>query len=280
MSTCPDGTWASTTNRQCVTNCPASQFRFNGTKYECVNICPSNPDLYGDPNTWNCVYACTANTLYPFADPTDRMCKSSCLPLFQYNGRCMKLCPLGYFANLEGNCVIPVQCNTTLYADNATTKCISPCVGGAFADPNSRYCIAICPDGWYGDGTDCVQNCLTPGTSSSNITQTCNSACPNRTYSENSTCKATCDYGYANNVTGICSANCPLNLYSDPLTHLCSAVCSDSANYFRDTNTGKCVNDCSPQFKDPITGNCVTRCSTGYWGNTGNMTCIGSCITG
>ena len=48
---------------------------------------------------------------------------------------------------------------------------------------------------------------------------------------------------------------------------------NDSLDYFRNLDTGFCVDDCSPKFKDFITGNCVDKCSSGYWGYTGNYTC-------
>ena len=100
--------------------------------------------MYGDPATDNCVYTCTDAT-YPYADPTDRTCKGSCLPLFQYNNRCVKYCPSGYYADALGDCVEPTDCDANTYADNRTTKCVGTCTGGSFADPNSRYCIAVCP---------------------------------------------------------------------------------------------------------------------------------------
>ena len=63
------------------------------------------------------------------------------------------------------------------------------------------------------------------------------------------------------------------------------ATCQDhqsnnSLDYFRNLDTGFCVDDCSPKFKDFITGNCVDKCSPGYWGYTGNHTCIEECIDG
>lgn len=105
--------------------------------------------------------------MYPYADPTDRTCKSSCSPLFQYNYRCVKLCPSGYYANSTNNCVVASACDGTTYADNRTTKCINPCVGGSYADTNTKVCVVVCPDTWYGDVNICVQTCQTPGTSKS-----------------------------------------------------------------------------------------------------------------
>lgn len=61
--------------------------------------------------------------------------------MFQYNKRCVKYCPVGYYANSNGDCVTPKNCDNNTYGDNATTTCIGNCPGGSFADPNSRYCI-------------------------------------------------------------------------------------------------------------------------------------------
>lgn len=132
-------------------------------------MCPSEPDLYGDTNGYNCNAVCSNNA---FADPTDRLCKGSCLPLYQYNFRCVKVCPNGTFAKLDGNCVIPTLCDTSRYGDNSTTSCVGTCPAWSYADSNSRYCIAICPDGWYGQNNICVQNCSS-SKSASNITQLC-----------------------------------------------------------------------------------------------------------
>lgn len=107
----------------------------------------------------------------PYADPISRTCKDSCLPLFQYNYRCVKYCPEGYYADNLGNCVIPTACDAGYYADNATTSCVSPCTIG-FADDISRYCIAVCPNNYYGYNNICRQNC-TGSTAASTISQLC-----------------------------------------------------------------------------------------------------------
>lgn len=153
-----------------------------------MNICPSQPDLYGDPTTFNCVTACPAGY---YADPVDRLCKTNCKNdhgLYQYNQRCVNLCPDGYYANNIGDCVIPTACQPNTYAENRTTLCVGTCTGGSFADPNSRYCIAVCPNLWYGDVNVCVQTCTSPGSSLSNITNQCESSCPKLTYHEGGSC--------------------------------------------------------------------------------------------
>ena len=119
----------------------------------------------------------------------------------------------------------------------------------------------------------------------SNITQQCKSACPNNTYAENGTCKAQCEYGYANDASGTCASGCPSDLFADPVTHDCVAICQDHQtdvvqDYFRDLSTGFCVDDCSPLFKDFLTGDCVEKWSPGYWGYTGNHTCNIECVAG
>lgn len=92
-------------------------------------------------------------------------------------------------------------------------------------------------------------------------------------------------YGYANDVLKICAPGCPTDLFADPLTHDCVADCydnqtNDTHDWFRNRNTGFCVNDCGIMFKDFITGDCVDKCSNGYWGNKANMTCIPKCVDG
>jgi hypothetical protein len=92
-------------------------------------------------------------------------------------------------------------------------------------------------------------------------------------------------YGYANDELQTCAIGCPTGLYADPLTHTCVDICydnqtNDTYDWFRNLDTGFCVNDCDIKFKDFITGNCVDKCSAGYWGNQHNMTCIPRCIDG
>ena len=90
-----------------------------------------------------------------YADPTDRMCKASCTPLFQYNFRCVHFCPNNTFADDLNNCVAPTSCQSNHYGDNSTTTCVNPCPSWSYSDPISRYCIAICPDGSWGDNLKC-----------------------------------------------------------------------------------------------------------------------------
>ena len=234
-----------------------------------MDVCPSTPDLYADPDTFDCVLDCVDGSTHPFADPLTRTCVDDCGDLFEYENRCVKLCPQGYYADSNNICVLPTDCDGGTYGDNLTTKCISPCVNGAFADPDSRYCIAVCPDGSYGYNSECVPDCVVAGGasfSSSDITQLCTSDCPEYTYHESGECVAQCVVGYANDNTGKCDTSCPNGQYTDPRTHDCVATCFDNQtdntqDYFRDPENGACVTDCSVLtthiFKDFITGNCV-----------------------
>jgi hypothetical protein len=151
MSSCPANLWAESSSRLCQSTCNP-HFRLTLTENTCVSVCPSDPDLYGDTTDYNCTAVCSGGQ---YADPTDRMCKGSCSPLFQYNFRCVSLCPQGYYANAANNCVLPTSCDANTYGDNSTTQCVSPCPAGSFADPTSRYCIAVCPDGTFGDNRKC-----------------------------------------------------------------------------------------------------------------------------
>jgi hypothetical protein len=290
VAACPSGLWADSTTRRCVSDCNPN-FRLSIGTYECVGTCPSDPDLYADSNGYNCTPVCTSSQ---FADPIDRTCKTSCLPLFQYNYRCVKLCPKGYFANSLGDCVLPLSCDGLTYGDNSTTKCVSPCPAWSYADPASGYCIAICPSGTYGEDFKCVSDCTATSTSYSNITQRCESTCPNGTFSLLGACVTNCTGStYQNEATRICDTSCPSGLFADPTSHRCVSTCP--YGWYRQSqgiNTGFCVpesNGCTPLFADFYTGNCVTKCSLGYWGFSnqtnsthtfiGNYTCNTVCPT-
>ena len=247
-----------------------------------MGTCPSDPDLYGDTTDYNCTAICSNNQ---YADPTDRMCKTSCTPLFQYNFRCVKVCPVGYFADALNDCVVPTSCDANTYGDNSTTTCVGTCPAGSFADPISRYCIAVCPNTYFGDNKVCVQTCQTASTTASNITQLCEAICPNYTYSLNGHCYANCTGSlYQNDDSHLCDTACPAGLFADPVSHRCLQYCQ--TGYYRQssgTSAGFCVlenSGCSPLFADFVTGNCVTKCSTGYWGYTGNYTCNSWCPIG
>jgi len=103
--------FADYSTRLCVYMCPldygiSGTFGDNTTN-TCVSRCPANS--YGDANTINryCVVQCTNAA---FADDL-----TMTLPLFQYNFRCVYLCPIGYYANALGNCVIPASCDSNTY---------------------------------------------------------------------------------------------------------------------------------------------------------------------
>lgn len=287
---CPSGLWADDITRTCVSDCNPS-YRLTTTN-ECVGVCPARLDLYGDSNGYNCVATCT-NGLY--ADPTDRICKTDCTPLFEYNYRCVKYCPKGFFANSTNNCVPPKQCDGGTFADNDTTKCVSPCPAWSFADSVSGYCIAICPAGTYGENFICQPNCLITNTFASNITQQCMSMCPNGTYSLSGECVANCTGAtYQREDTRICDTICAPNLWADPNTNRCVKTCP--YNWYRlklGPNKGYCVpmnGGCSPYFADFYTGDCVVMCSSGYWGFgnssnstdtfVGNYSCLRKCPPG
>jgi hypothetical protein len=124
-------------------------------------MCSSNPDLYADSLTQTCSAVCSGSQ---YTNNFNRLCVSSCSPLFQYSGKCVQLCPNGLYANTSGDCIPVSSCPTTYYGENSTTQCVVNCITG-FADSNSGYCIAVCPNSWYGDNTHkvCTQSCP-PGT--------------------------------------------------------------------------------------------------------------------
>lgn len=244
----------------------------------CVEICPSNPDLYGDANGF-CVATCTGGE---FANSLTRLCVASCLTasgLFQYNGRCTKFCPVGFYADGNGDCVTKDNCQASTFAQNSTTSCVGTCVNG-FADPNSRYCIAVCPTDWYGDtnGMVCTQSCSNSQTAS-NISNMCVSTCTNNTYKTSTgVCSPTCPTGFADSSSWSCVPSCPTgvhNTYGDTVNKICVLVCP--TGYYRDPS-GVCLADCNPLLADPITGNCEAQCSVGYWGY--NYVCGATCPGG
>lgn len=117
LKSCPANLWADSKTRLCSSNC-TSGFRLTLTINTCVSVCPSYPDLYGDPTSGNCVAVCNGSQV---ADPSDRLCKGNCNPLFQYDNRCVKYCPEGYYADANYDCVVPASCDNNTYADNSTT---------------------------------------------------------------------------------------------------------------------------------------------------------------
>lgn len=137
---------------------PSCTGKFNLTNPNlCVSICPSDQavPLYGDPLTGYCVASCSNNY---FRYKTTSMCVSSCLTynLFSFDMTCITYCPQGYYANDLGVCVVPSSCPSSTYGENSTTTCLGTCLTG-FAHIN--LCIAICPNGYFGENFKCVTSC-------------------------------------------------------------------------------------------------------------------------
>lgn len=128
-----------------MTTCPVSTYKLSIATLDpqCISICPSNPDLYGDNVDHVCISNCSDGHGHPYADPITRTCVSLCSDV-EYQRRCIRICPIGFYANSTGNCVIVSDCDGSTYGNNETRKCVSSCPVG-FADDISKYCIAICP---------------------------------------------------------------------------------------------------------------------------------------
>lgn len=145
VSTCAANTYANTHTRLCVGTCPTSHFKHLNPNL-CVSVCP--PDgvvpLYGDPNSGFCESTCTANY---FRYDTLSLCVASCqtYSLLAYNMTCVKLCPVGFYANSSGICV--ATCPGSTFGENSTTTCLGTCLTG-YASNN--VCMAVCPSGFYG----------------------------------------------------------------------------------------------------------------------------------
>ena len=100
---------------------------------------------------------------------------------WQNSRKCAVNCsrtPLALFGNPNTHeCVIPLKCPNTWFADNQTLQCIPQCNGNLpFGDPISLQCVSDCPDNYYGDPVKhlCVQFCnLTTGYYADNYTGNC-----------------------------------------------------------------------------------------------------------
>jgi hypothetical protein len=119
VATCTGITYQSAVNRQCVSSCPAGQFASIWPTNECVDVCPSNPDSYGDSSTNSCVLTCSSG----YANTLTRMCELGCSPLFEYGGRCVQYCPVGYYSDISNTCVLPADCDLGRFAQNSTRTC-------------------------------------------------------------------------------------------------------------------------------------------------------------
>lgn len=119
VASCTGSTYKSADTRECVSVCPAGQFKSTWPENICVDVCPSDPDSFGDSSTNQCVLSCTSG----FANTVTRLCEPSCSPLYEYGGRCVQYCPNGYYANSSNNCVLPANCGAGSYAQNSTRTC-------------------------------------------------------------------------------------------------------------------------------------------------------------
>ena len=154
-------------------------------------------------------------------------------------------------------------------ADNISKTCVSFCpynaTSIAYADPfKSNYCVAKCPDLYYGD--------------SSNGYGLCASVCPSTNY-------------FRDNSTQLCVYTCPaantslgtVDTFGDVTSDICVTKCPQ--NYFAQIEINRtCVLVCqSGTWGNPVTRMCITNpvtdCPSNTWADNFTNLCVSMCNT-
>jgi hypothetical protein len=217
---CPQGYYAvnhsvpGETINKCSQHC-ASGFADNFSQW-CVDVCPDDPESYGDRHGNICIYSCRFGE---FSDNTTNLCVPICPSLLSNP-------PADYFGDaVTGRCVL--WCTEGTYAQNDTSRlCVNPCPANEFADNLTRRCVADCPpdQATFADPTThrCVRICPM-GLWAENTTQTCVPHCWTYTVAP-----LVGVVGWADNVTNFCVRQCPFGYFGTNLTHECVPMCPPS----------------------------------------------------
>ena len=217
MGRCPDTTYASDENQQCVTRCPnASQtilkhdtFGYNTTR-DCVEECPI--PLYGYPVDQVCVSLCPDPYYMNITDHRCYKCPDECANctapyycltcnagFYFYSHSCVASCPtfpVITYANPNRICGTATQCTQGYYALNATKSCVSTCPAGYYVNLGAQSCDS-CMKG-------CIQ-CL--------VVTSCISCNPNVSIWSNYTCHMYCSPLRRYYTAKGCVSSCPTGMY-------------------------------------------------------------------
>lgn len=176
-----------------------------------------------------------------------------------------------------------------MFAENISQSCVYYCpynsTYASFADSSkSNYCVAKCPDKYYGDYSSgialCSSTCYDPTYFRDNFTQQCTQNC--------SSANATTGFldTYGDNTTGLCVTKCPPGYFAQPeLSRICVMVCM--AGTWGNVITRMCINNpinCpAGTWGDNFTNLCTTTCSSNasnsqiFYGENDTKLCVSSC---
>ena len=240
LTTCPDGTVATTTTpSQCVA-CSTNCQRCAGSPNICTS-CPAGQVLLNRV----CTSFCTAGLV---ASGGSCVACSGCLTCF-------------------GAPQICTSCNIGSLIVFQTGLCVSSCPSGTFAQ--GRYCYSTCPYGTFNNGISCVacsSNCLTCAFSANNCTS-CSRTTPllQTNGVQGRVCVASCASGLILNERECqqCSSGCVSCYQNFPTS------CDRCAEGFTPGGQG--------QFQGSVL--CVPRCIGNSFNNgTGCQACPSTCL--
>ncbi len=155
QTTCPSGYYALDDTYRCVTDCPVTSAKSGYllfkdlTNRKCVSTCPDTaPYAYPLAADRFCYATCPAGTFS--TDAKDRRCVATCpynstYKLYGYNGKCIAICPLGYWADpFTITCLTNCTSASYPFKDNSTGTglCVSRCPAPSFFGYTGNYsCI-------------------------------------------------------------------------------------------------------------------------------------------
>ncbi|KAL4449882.1 hypothetical protein ABPG74_015001 [Tetrahymena malaccensis] len=291
------------TGNTCQDSCPNGQYK-NSTNNKCES-CDSNCATCSTAKN-NCI-SCKTNQ---FLD-TDGVCKGSC-PDGKWTNKCKlntkydffflkvfqsiakwscELCDLNCKTCDDASKSNCTSCNSPLFLDKNTKKCVDICPSKFFGNQSNLSCdnceltcqectgqnsnqCTKCSDSLFLDVNKCVSVCQ-PGKFSNKSTNNCDlcdkSQC--KECVDSSTNCTKCDTNLYLKNDNTCQASCPKGFYGNPSNGKCDPCNSNCGTCFG-PNADQCTNCSGDLFFDPVLKQCVPKCSLKYYANKDNNQCM------
>ncbi|KAG7490700.1 proprotein convertase subtilisin/kexin type 5 isoform X1 [Solea senegalensis] len=213
----------------------------------CMRVTQCPPQSYTDQsgNCQQCHKLCNL-----CSGPGKNNCLNCNKPHFLLNGTCVEQCPVGYYAEDEG--------------ERVCERCHFSCK--SCAGHHSLQCVT-CKTGFFKQGSSCVESCSEShfGDTETMVCEHCDPSCSQCSGPGNRNCLS-CrrDYVYVRQ-WGQCLQSCPSNFYLDKRFMTCHR-CHSTCKTCRDKGALACLS-CydSYAFRGGI---CMSECLIGFYGTS------------
>jgi hypothetical protein len=227
----------------------AGYYRDPQKNRSCQSTCTFSPLVqYADDTTMRCLPKCPTYPQFYYAYGSNHTCLSSCPGtdrIYSATQSCVSVCPNTTFYNsdtdsCESTCPLQTSTSQKLYGDPTKTEpvCVinTICPSNYYADDMVGLCVAVCTEGQWISGKNCVEYCPPNFYSNPNSLVCVNATgCPTSYYADNVTisCVLQCSGSFADPTTRTCVTQCPVvsNIvyYADSYTRMCATTCTNNA---------------------------------------------------